>query len=812
MNGVMISTCPWNWNEHMAKTSLKDFTNRLSIRTKLKLQILLVSLSVLAISTGVFSYTSIDAIKEESIKQTEQLIKILGHDMIEALVIDNPDNAADLVSKLRAFDQLQRLFLYNETGNPVFAYNIEGDHQPAPLLAIEKSSQFKNGLLYSFHPLELQGKRFGTAFIEVSMEPLTVTIEKILDNLIIISLVSLWLALILASAFQQPFTQPILDLTAFIKKVKETQDYSLRARTHLKNEFGQLYDGFNRLLDTITEANHRLLINSERQRQIYYSITDGIITLNNEGLIESLNHAARKLIGWKQADARGLNIETILSLYNGITQEPYSIPSIIDLGNNPSIKGNDLMLFSRKGETFNVEATFSLLADSDNETQGMLIVLRNISDEQKLKEQLYISSKQDALTGLSNRAELERELHSNIATSENGRIYLLHADIDHFQVINESKGHIAADEALKTVAAAISSSCKNQYHCARIGGDEFAIIYTSENPSDVHEFAQLLNQQVANINFEWEGTSFPLTLSIGVAVAPEGPDALSQILKNADAARQLAKQKGRNQYRLYQDNDEAMLGHRDEMMLYADIISALEEERLTLYYQRISSLDPENSKLRFEILVRMTGSNGKQLQPGLFIPVAERYRLAGRIDRSVIKGTLGYLANNPEILEQLESVSINLSGSSLDDDTLAEFVLEMIKHTGIPGTKICFEFTETSAITSLNNAKRFMKKLRKIGCRFSLDDFGTGMSSLAYLKHFPVNYLKLDGTFIKDIEHDPIDFSLVRSFNDIGHTLGMETIAEFVENDIIRNKLATIGIDYVQGYGVHRPEPLDTLK
>lgn len=812
MNGAMISICPWSRNEGMPKSSLKAFFNSLSIRTKLTLQILFVSICILAIATGVISYTSIKAIQEDSIKQTEAVIKLLGHDMIEILVIDDPNNAADLVSKLRAFEHLHRLFLYNESGQAIFAYTMDGNQRQPPTLIREKSSQFIDNYLYTFNPLEADGKQFGTAYIEISMEPMASSIRKVSDNLIIITLVSLWLALILASAFQQPFTQPILNLTSIIRKVTDTQNYNLRASTQFRNEFGQLYDGFNKLLDTITEANNRLFLNTERQRQIYYSITDGIITLNNAGLVDSLNHAARKLTGWKQSEATGKDIKTILQLYDGITQEPFSIPSIKAIGDNDSIEVKDLKLLSHTGETYNIEATFSHLTDRDNKTQGVLIVIRNISDEQKLKEQLIISSKQDALTGLANRAEFERELRNRINTAKDNNVYLLHAGIDHFQVINESKGHTAGDEALKTIAAVISSQCLNKYHCARIGGDEFSIIIDGQQLTEVLKFADDLNTQVAKLNFNWDGSTYPLSLSIGIAEAPSGPEALSQTLKNADTARQLAKQHGRNQYRLYQDNDETMLGHRDEMMLYTNIISALEENRMSLYFQKIAPLSPHDDKLHFEVLVRMTGADGQKLPPSLFIPVAERYRLAGRLDRCVIKNTCGYLAKHPDILNRLDSASINLSGSSLDDENLAQFVLDTLKETGIPGTQLCFEFTETSAITSLNNAKRFMQKLKKVGCRFSLDDFGTGMSSLAYLKHFPVNYLKLDGTFVRDIEHDAIDFALVRSFNDIAHTLGMQTIAEFVENDQIREKLDSIGIDHVQGYAVHKPEPLENLR
>jgi EAL domain-containing protein (putative c-di-GMP-specific phosphodiesterase class I) len=339
-----------------------------------------------------------------------------------------------------------------------------------------------------------------------------------------------------------------------------------------------------------------------------------------------------------------------------------------------------------------------------------------------------------------------------------------------------------------------------------LGGDEFGILLESCSLDEAMRTAEALREAVRNFKFTWEERTFRLGASVGVVpIAAENADVAS-VLSAADSACQAAKEAGRNRVHSFEENDIDLMRRRREMQWAARINSALEEGRFEIFRQTILPLQHTEEGAHYELLLRMRDETGKIIAPDNFIKAAERYGITPSIDRWVIENAFRWLVSEADERAKLALCSINLSGQSLGDDKFLPYVIDQLRRSGLDATKICFEITETSAIASFSQANRFIQALKELGCKFALDDFGTGLSSFGYLKNFPVDFLKIDGSFVKEILHDPIDREMVRSINEIGHLTGKQTIAEFAENLEIINMLRGLGVDYAQGYGVSQPQ------
>ncbi len=453
--------------------------------------------------------------------------------------------------------------------------------------------------------------------------------------------------------------------------------------------------------------------------------------------------------------------------------------------------------------------------DGDGRLIGTGGVGVDITERKRVEGELAYHATHDDLTGLVNRRTFERRLARVIETargshSEHALCYL---DLDQFKVINDTCGHVAGDELLRQLGRLLSAQVRKRDTLARLGGDEFAVLLERCSIAQARRVAEKIRAAVAAFRFVWGESSFAVGVSIGlVAVTGEsaGPSA---VLSMADAACYAAKDQGRNRLHEYREDDDLMARRTGEMRWVARLNRALEEDHFELCYQPIIALEGREPELTraFEVLVRLREPGGQRVPPGAFLPAAERYGLAVRLDRWVVEHTLGWLERQPAILADLEHCAINLSGQSLGDEQMLAFLVERVRRWPAPAAKICFEITETAAITNLAVATRLIRALRAEGCRFALDDFGSGLSSFAYLKSLAVDFIKIDGTFVRDMAGDPVDREMVRSINEIGHVLGKRTIAEFVEDDTTLELLREIGVDYAQGYGIARPAPLAEL-
>jgi len=436
---------------------------------------------------------------------------------------------------------------------------------------------------------------------------------------------------------------------------------------------------------------------------------------------------------------------------------------------------------------------------------------------QNMHNRLTHQASHDELTDLMNRKEFERSVAASIELAKaTGQQHMIaYIDLDQFKIVNNTSGHTAGDELLKLVGKRLAeSAAARNGRVARLGGDEFGVLVNDISTEQARALAEELLHAVREQRFDWEGRHYALSASLGLVFLDEGTENADAALRSADEACYAAKDAGRNRVQEYEIGDAKMMRRRGVMEWVTQLDAAMDDDRLILNCQRIVPIGQGSAGRgppHFEILLTMADELGDPMPPSEFILAAETYNRVTLVDRWVIENVLRWMADHRSQLDNLGAFSINVSGHSINDETFADFVLEQFTRTQAPTSKVCFEITETAAIANLDNARDFMNRMKIIGCRFALDDFGTGLSSYSYLRNLPVDYVKIDGVFVKGMDASPDDYAVVRSINDIGHYLGKKTIAEYVESTSIYEQLREIGVDYAQGYGIERPQRLAEL-
>jgi diguanylate cyclase (GGDEF)-like protein/PAS domain S-box-containing protein len=466
----------------------------------------------------------------------------------------------------------------------------------------------------------------------------------------------------------------------------------------------------------------------------------------------------------------------------------------------------------KAGHYINILSRAFVVEGSDGNVTRLVGTHIDVTEQKKAEAMLSYQSTHDDLTGLLNRREFERIMEQLVTDArENAQCHALcYLDLDQFKVVNDTCGHAAGDEMLKQISLVLQKIVRNSDNLARLGGDEFGILLKNCALEDARRLANSIQTELKDCLLAFKGHSFRASASIGLVPITATTINSIELLKDADAACYMAKDGGRNRIHVRHETDNDLIKWHSETLWANRIQKAIDENRFCLYGQSIVPLN--NSKaMHYELLIRMQDDEGNLIQPSAFLPAAERYNLMLNLDQWVIKNAFETFANNPNFQRNLSFICINLSGQSLANDNFLDFVIQKIHEYGIDGRSICFEITETAAISNLLKADKFICMLRQFGCLFALDDFGSGFSSFGYLKSLPVDFLKIDGMFVKDMVKDPIDHAMVKYINEIGHVMGIQTIAEFVENDEIKGMLREMNVDYAQGYGIHKPQPLDEL-
>jgi diguanylate cyclase (GGDEF)-like protein/PAS domain S-box-containing protein len=558
----------------------------------------------------------------------------------------------------------------------------------------------------------------------------------------------------------------------------------------------------------LAQANIVLKTEKELFRVTLASIGDAVITTDATACVTFLNAVAERLTGWNAMQAKGQPLSEVFRLVDEATREPVEDRVARCLHGNECRAPEHGLLICRDQREISVDTSVAPIRDNDNKTIGTVLVFRDVSAQRKLAHELSHQATHDTLTGLVNRAEFERRLtHLLASASPHSPHAFLYLDLDQFKVVNDTCGHIAGDDLLRQISALLRTKLRARDTLARLGGDEFGVLLDHCAMAEAKRVANTLREVLQGFRFGWQEKIFSIGVSIGLVPIVEAGETLSSVFSAADAACYAAKDTGRNRVHTYHADDR-MLAQRDgEMRWIPRIQQALADGRFRLYYQPIFAFNSRTTRRRHgEILLRMLDEQGRIVLPGAFIPAAERYGLMLAIDQWVISRSLEALS---AVAGDAGVFTINISGQSLGATEFLEFVTERLKDTEVAPDRLCFEITETAAASELGHVLRFIDALKGVGCRFALDDFGTGLSSFSYLKTLPVDYLKIDGAFIRELASDDIDRAMVEAVNRIGHKMGLLTIAEGVESDAISKKLQEIGVDYGQGYGLAKPQPLN---
>ena len=577
------------------------------------------------------------------------------------------------------------------------------------------------------------------------------------------------------------------------------------------DEHGKLVAHEGTITD-ITErkrAETRIFEEKERAQVTLQSIGDGVITTDAEGNVDYINPVAQGLTGWDMRGARGTPISKIMTIINEHTRATVDNPVIRCLkeGRVITLEENSILI-TKSSDEIPIQDSAAPIRDRIGNIIGSVMVFHDVSKETRLFRQLSYQASHDSLTDLINRREYENRLINaldRIRSDPDTTHALLYIDLDQFKVVNDTFGHTAGDALLRQLAEILHTKIRSTDVLARLGGDEFGILLERCSEQRALEVAEAIRVAVEGYRFEWKESFTTIRCSIGVVMVSRENAEVASLMSSADVACYSAKDMGRNQIHLYKDTD-ASLRH-EEMKWVSRISSAVEDNRLELYFQPIIGIGDSQGKTRghYELLLRMRDENGQLVSPDQFIPAAERYNLMSMLDRWVIREALSKLADREDGDEARYTIAINLSGTSLSEDRFIDDVISELKRQKLPPGAVCFEITETAAISNLSRVISFMQTLKKLGCKFSLDDFGSGLSSFTYLKNLPVDYLKIDGQFIRNVVDDTVDESMVRAISQVGHAMGIETIAERVETKQVLDKLGSLGIEFAQGYYIARP-------
>lgn len=562
------------------------------------------------------------------------------------------------------------------------------------------------------------------------------------------------------------------------------------------------------------EANALALFNEkERARVTLDSLGEGVLVIDADGRISYLNAAAEQLTGIALADAIGLDVESVLPLLHEVDPS-HAHPvraALLDPSAPASVSG---LLPVAGREPCAVEGTVATIRARGGQPAGAVAVLRDVTEARTLHRRLTYQATHDLLTGVPNRAEFERAVGEELAQVRAGARshVLLFLDLDGFKIVNDTCGHMAGDELLRQVGQLLASKTRTSDMLARVGGDEFAILLRHCALDDGARVAEDIVAAMSSFRFAWQSQFFRLGASVGVASLDRHCADVAEAISAADSACGWAKGRGRNQMQVFRRDDAQQLRLHEQKDWLGKLNHALTQDTLVLYAQRIGRIDTAvNGREHYEVLLRMREDDGSLVSPGLFLPVAERYRMMVRIDEWVVEHVLRQFAPDASRLADDYEFSINLSGASINDPAFLDFLLVAFHRHRIPGRLVCFEITETVAIANFAQAVNFIHRLSAIGCRFALDDFGSGLSSFDYLRKLPVNSVKIDGSFIENIATDPVCREMVDAIRRISALMHLETVAERVESETDLQVLRELGIDYVQGYVLHRPEPLAQL-
>lgn len=575
---------------------------------------------------------------------------------------------------------------------------------------------------------------------------------------------------------------------------------------------GANYDVTDRkLMERELAEKHELL------RVTLHSIGDAVITTDAQGRVQWLNPVAERMTGWLSEAARGKPLHLVFHIVNELSRELE--PSPFERCQNGQMHVGQVdhtLLISQDGKEYGIEDSAAPIRDAEGKMLGVVVVFRDVTEQRRMGHEMSFRATHDELTGLVNRAEFDKRLTRVLSEAQQHDTShaLMYIDLDQFKLVNDACGHSVGDQLLCQVTQLLQGCVRSRDTLARLGGDEFGVILEHCTVDQAHRVAQDICDQMEEFRFIHDGRRFRIGTSIGLVPLDKRWVSTAAVLQAADTSCYAAKEAGRNRVHAWFDTDQAMRVRKGEMRWASRLEQALDDNRFILYAQRIMPIHAAGATdaLHCEILLRLREPDGSLILPNAFLPAAERFHMASRIDRWVVRHVFDWLGSqNQEGLQRIHTIAVNLSGQSISDPNFHRFMQELISDGRVDVSKLCLEITETAAVTNLADAGSFIDSMRERGVRMALDDFGSGASSFGYLKTLPVDYLKIDGQFIKDLVNDPLDQATVRCFCEVARVMNIQTVAEFVETPQALQALRDLGVDHAQGYMVHKPQPLVDL-
>jgi diguanylate cyclase (GGDEF)-like protein/PAS domain S-box-containing protein len=542
------------------------------------------------------------------------------------------------------------------------------------------------------------------------------------------------------------------------------------------------------------------------------ALAEAVIATDAEGRIEYLNPAAEGLTGSVPASAVGKMLQEIVGLSDESDRRPLSDPVRQTLATGAPINLNRraLLLSRSNGTERSIELSASPIRNTAGEVTGTVLLLHDVTEMRGLARQMSYQATHDALTGLVNRREFERRTTEAVERGHrgDGQHVLCYLDLDRFKVVNDTSGHLAGDSMLREVAKILRDAVRDSDTVGRLGGDEFGMLLIGCPLEKARQIADDVCRAVSDYRFVWKDRIFNIGVSIGLVEISRESGSLEELLAAADSASYVAKKQGSGRVAVYSARDEALARHSGEIQWLQRLQSALKENRFQLYHQPIVPTFGEDHGPAMEVLVRLKDETGRDVPPSEFVRAAERYRLMGLVDRWVVQTTLAALGRGAIAIPPHRSLAINISGQTLGDVQFLEFVVECLDSTGVQPSQVCFEITESAVVANLDHARRFVGVLHGMGCQFALDDFGSGVGSFSNLKNLPMDYLKIDGSFMRNLARDTVNQAMVTAMIKLARTLNFKVIAEQVEDAASLEAVRRMGVDFVQGYVIGRPQPL----
>jgi len=779
----------------------------LPIKWKLLSILICSSLFSLLLATLFLFIIETTELKEKAKEKFSFVASLIANHSTDAILFKDQRMVKENLEALNEFPPIISACIYTIDGK-LFGSLNKSIKYTCPLLVPNIKSYFHQMNLYIYKDIVEDSEKLGTIYFYISLKGELQ--QKI--NTIAITVIILLVASIITFLFTMPFIRlisiPLIKLVNITHKIAREKNYSLRASKINNDEIGKLVDAFNEMIYIVEQQNRSLTLAKYRYLALYDNNPTMVFELELNGIILSVNHFGAKQLYSTTAELQGHSIFDFIhpkdkKIAKALLKQCLIHPQQVHKQKIRKLCHDNIIWVRETAR----------LVTNEKQIKNILLVCEDVTETHLLTEKIAYQASHDALTGLLNRSEFDLCAQQAIQTTYQQTIehVLCYLDLDQFKVVNDTCGHFAGDELLRQLGKFLRKQIHKDDLLARLGGDEFGILMHHCTLNQAFHVCEKLRNAIKNFHFTWKDKNFTISVSIGISTINRYSGNAVDVLKKADAACYAAKEKGRNRVHIFRPNDKELTSRHGEILWVEKIQEAIQKDKFCLYGQLIVPIADIAEGLHFETLIRYQDEQGNLIPPGAFLSAAERYNIASELDHWVINHLFSWINKNEDFLEQLSLCSINLSGLSLSDETMQKFIVEMFEKYNIPFNKICFEITETAAIANLNNATQFIAYFKDKGCSFSLDDFGSGLSSFAYLKNLPVDFLKIDGLFVKDILEDKIDLAMVRSINEIGHIMNKKTIAEFVENDEILSILKALGVDYAQGYGIKKPVPLDEL-